>query len=300
MKPRIGFVGLGIMGKGMAECLLKAGYELSVYNRTRAKAQRLAELGATVAETPAEAASGKEVVITMLADPQAVAEAVLGPDGVIQGLEPGATLIDCSTVDPATTALTLAAATAKGARFLDSPVGGSKDAAAQGELVLMVGGEKETLDEVREVLEVISARIVHAGPSGSGSMVKLCFNMISSHMTAALAEALVFGVRSGLKPEVILDTVMAGRIASDYYQWKADSIMDRDFSTKFSTKLVHKDLNLMMSAAYAMNIPLPVTAAVKELFGMAKSHGLAEEDFCSVIKVLEEFAGVEVRRSEGS
>lgn len=296
MKQRIGFIGLGIMGRGMAENLLRAGYELTVYNRTRSKAEDLAPLGAKVAATPAEAARGNHVVITMLADPPAIESAVLGPEGVIAGLDSGAVLIDCSTVDPASTAETLAAATAKGAKFLDAPVAGSKDAAAKGELILMVGGEEAVLDEVRPILEVVSKRIIYAGKSGLGTSLKLCFNLTVAHMSAAMSQALVLGVKSGLKPETILDTFMAGIIGSKFYEWKGGCVMDRDFTTNFSTKLMHKDLNLAMSAAYTAGVPMPVTAAVEELFAMAKGHGQGEEDFCSVVKVLEDLAGVEVRR----
>jgi 3-hydroxyisobutyrate dehydrogenase len=296
MKPRIGFVGLGIMGKGMAKTLLQAGYELTVYNRTRNKAEEFVKLGAKVAETPADAASGNDVVITMLADPAAVTELVLGKNGIVEGLKAGSTLIDCSTVDPTTTALTLEAAEAKGADFLDSPVAGSKDAAAKGELILMVGGKEETLSKVRDVLETISKRIIYAGPSGSGTMLKLCFNLMVAHMAAAISESLVLGVKSGLKAETIIEAIMSGAIGAQFYEWKGGCMMNRDFTTNFSTKLMHKDLNLIMSAGYSLNTPLPTTAAVKELFGMAKSKGYAEEDFCSVVKILEQFAGVEVRR----
>lgn len=297
MKPRIGFVGLGIMGRGMAASLVKAGYDVTVHNRTQSRTQELVALGAKASDTPADAAKGKPVVITMLADPPAVNEAVLGMNGVIEGLEPSAILIDCSTVDPVTTARTRDAAAARGARFLDCPVAGSKDAAANGELIAMVGGDKDTLDEAREILEAVSKTIIHAGPAGSGTMVKLCFNLMVSHMTAALAEAMVMGVKAGLKPEVILDTIMAGRISSDFYRWKGGCMADGDFATNFSTKLMHKDLNLIMSAGQSLGVPLPTTAAVKELFGMAKTSGHAEDDFCSVVRVLEEFAGTLVRKT---
>ena len=296
MKKRIGFIGLGIMGRGMAANLVKAGYDVTVYNRTRSRTEDLAKMGAKVVDTPAEAARGNEVVITMLSDPPAIEEAVLGKDGVIEGLANGSILIDCSTVDPVTTTKTREAADAKGARFLDCPVAGSKDAAANGELILMIGGDEDTLGEVRDILEVVSKTIIHAGPSGSGTSVKLCFNLAVSHMAAALSEALVLGVKSGLKPEVIVETFMAGTVGAPFYTWKGGCIMDRDFTTNFSTKLMHKDLNLMMSAGYSLDVPLPVTAAVKELYEMAKGHGQAEEDFCSVVKVLEDLANVEVKR----
>lgn len=296
MKQRIGFIGLGIMGRGMAANLLRAGYEVTVYNRTRCKAEELQSLGAKIADTPALAAKGNDVVIAMLADPPAICEAVLGEKGIIEGLENNAILIDCSTVDPNTTTATREAAAAKGARFIDCPVAGSKDAAAKGELILMVGGDENTLEEVRNILEVVSKKIIHAGPAGSGTMVKLCFNLAVSHMAAAMSEALVLGVASGLKPEVIINTFMAGTIGAPFFEWKGGCIMDRDFTTHFSTKLMHKDLGLMMSAGYSLNVPLPVTAAVKEYFSMAKAHGQADEDFCSIVKVLEDLAGVEVQR----
>ncbi|MGB9620405.1 MAG: NAD(P)-dependent oxidoreductase [Armatimonadota bacterium] len=297
VKHHIGFVGLGIMGRGMAANLVRSGHDVTVYNRTRAKAEELRRMGASVADTPAQAARGKDLVITMLADPPAAKEVVLGPEGVIEGLEQDAILIDCSTVDPDTTAALRECVRAKGARFLDSPVAGSKDAAARGELILMVGGDEQTLNEIRPVLEVISKTIIYAGPSGSGTIAKLCFNLVGSHMMAALAEALVLGTKSGLKPEIILDAVMSGALAARFYEWKGACILDRDFTTNFSTRLMHKDLSLMMSAAYSAGTPLPVTAAVRELYAMAKGHGESEDDFCSVIKVLEDLADVEVRRS---
>lgn len=293
---KIGFIGLGIMGQGMTASLIKAGYDVTLYNRTRSRAEELAKEGAKVANTPAEAAEGNDVVITMLADPQAIHDVVLGKKGVIEGLKKNAVLIDCSTVDPATTKATLEAADARGARFLDSPVAGSKDAAAGGELILMVGGREADLSEVRDILEVLSKKIIYAGPSGSGTSLKLCFNLIVSHMAAALSESLILGVSAGLKPETLIETFMAGTVGAPFYRWKGGCIMDRDFATNFSIRLMHKDLNLMMSAGYDQNVPLPVTAAVKELFSMAKAHGQAEEDFCSVIKVLEDLADVEVKR----
>jgi 3-hydroxyisobutyrate dehydrogenase len=296
LNNKVGFVGLGIMGAGMAGNLVKAGYDVTVYNRTRAKAADVEKLGARVADSPADAARGAAAVVTMLADPPAIREAVLGANGVIQTLESGSVLIDCSTVDPETTAACLAACEAKGAGFLDSPVTGSKPAAEAGELVMMVGGSDETLAKAMPVLEAMSSKVIHAGPSGSGTMIKLCFNLFVSHMAASLAEALVLGVKSGLKPEKIIEAIMAGKIQSPYYEWKGGCMMDRDFSTNFSTKLMHKDTAMIMSAAFGLGVPLPVTAAVKELFQMAKSKGLADEDFCSVVKVIEEYAGVEVKR----
>ncbi|MDH7601568.1 MAG: NAD(P)-dependent oxidoreductase [Armatimonadota bacterium] len=297
MAAQIGFIGLGIMGRGMATNLINAGYEVTVYNRTRAKAEELQTMGARVADSPADAAAHGDIVFTMLADPPAVKQVILGHQGVIEGLKSGAILIDCSTVDPETTASVRKAVEAKKARFLDAPVAGSKDAAAKGELILMVGGEPETLEEAKPVLDVISKKIIHAGPSGSGTMLKLCFNLVVSHMMAALSESLVLGTKAGLSPQTIIDTLMTGVIGSRFYEWKGSCVLDRDFTTNFSLKLMHKDLSLISSAGYSLGTALPVTAAVKELYAVAKGLSNPDEDFCSVIKALEQVAQVEVKRS---
>ena len=293
---KIGFLGLGIMGRGMAMTLAKAGYPLTVWNRTPEKAKEFAALGVEVADSPEQAAEGNDVVIMMLADPTAVREVAYGPNGVLEGLRDGAVLIDCSTVDPATSQNLASAAGQKGARFLDSPVAGSRKAAEDGQLILMVGGDENTLGKVRAVLETLSKTIIHAGGTGMGTYLKLCFNLIVGHMSAALAEALVAGAKAGLDPAVILEAVNSSVLANKFYEWKGNCILDRDFTTNFSVRLMHKDLNLMMSAAYGLNIPLPVTASVKELFGIAKSCCDPEADFCSVVRALEMVTGIEVKR----
>jgi len=294
---RLSFLGLGIMGRGMAMNLAKAGYPLTVWNRTRSKAEELAAVGASVADTPRQAAESSDVIIMMLADPAAVEEAAFSLDGVVAGLREGVVLIDCSTVDPATSQRLAEAARKKGARFLDSPVAGSKKAAEEGELILMVGGDDGALAQVRPILERLSKKIIHAGATGMGTYLKLCFNLVVSHMTTALSETLILGAKAGLDPKLILDTINSGVIGSKFYEWKGSCILDRDFTTNFSLKLMHKDLSLIMSAAYGLGIPLPVTASVKELFGTAKSCCNPEEDFCSVIRALETATHFEVRKA---
>lgn len=292
---KIGFIGLGIMGRGMAMSLASAGHPLTVWNRTRSRTEGFPEIGAFAAETPRQAAEGSDVVFTMLSNPAAVIEVVEGPDGVFAGLGKGAVLIDCSTVDPPTSRSLAQAAAEKGADFLDAPVGGSKKAAAEGELVFMVGGGTDVLERVRPILDRLGKTVIHAGESGMGSQLKLCFNMIVAHMAAGLSETLIFGAKSGLDPKLILDTVNAGIIGSRFYQWKGECIIERDFNTNFSLELMHKDLNLMMKTAYDLDLPLPVTASVKELFGAAKSCCDPEEDFSAVIRALETLAHFEVR-----
>ncbi len=295
MAQSVGFIGLGIMGQGMARNLLKSGFSVTVYNRTRARSEELAADGAAIAETPADAARGKDFVITMLSDPAAVKSVVEGERGLAAGLGAGATLIDCSTVDTETSAMLLQLAKSKGADFLDSPVTGSKLGAEAGELVLLLGGEAAVLEQARGVLEAMSKRIIHAGPSGSGTLLKLCFNLMVSHTAVALSESLVLGAKGGLNPETIVDALMAGALASYFIDWKGKCMITRDFATNFSTKLMLKDTKLIASTAQSLGFDLPTTDAVRDKLQEAADSGLAEEDFCSVVKVYEKAAGVEVR-----
>jgi 3-hydroxyisobutyrate dehydrogenase-like beta-hydroxyacid dehydrogenase len=293
---KIAVIGLGIMGRGMATNILNAGYSLTVWNRTRGKTAEFAEMGARVADTPKEAAAGADVIITMLSDPPAVEFVAFGKDGVMEGLEKGSVLIDCSTVDQSTSHRLASAAKEKGADFLDSPVGGSRDAAESGSLVLMVGGDAAVLERVRPLLMKMGNKIVHAGGVGAGATLKLCFNLVIAHSAAALAETLMLGTRAGLDPSLVLDAVNSSIAGSRLYEWKGNCILDRDFSTNFALKLIHKDLNLMMSTGYATNTPLPVTAAVKELFSEAKACTDPELDYCSVIRALEMLTGTVVKK----
>lgn len=293
---KVALLGLGIMGRGMAINLMKAGFPVTVWNRTHSKTDELVSMGASAADTPKRAAEGCDIVILMLADPAAIEAVAYGPDGVIEGLASGSALIDCSTVDPGTSRRLAASAAEKGAGFLDCPVTGSKSAAESGELALMAGGEAATLDKAKPVLDAVSRKVIHAGGVGMGAQLKLCFNLMVGHMAAALAESLVMAEKAGLNPERVMETIGEGAIASRFYEWKGNCMLDRDFSTNFSLKLMHKDLNLVMQTAYGLNIPLPVTAAVKELFGTAKACCDPEADFASVIKALEIPSNVEVHR----
>lgn len=293
---KVAVLGIGIMGRGMALSLLRKGHEVTVWNRTRDRAEELSGQGASVADTPRQAAEGKDFVITMLSSPEVVEEIAFGESGLIEGLGQGAVYIDCSTVDPMTSAVLAQAAAEKDAGFLDSPVGGSRAAAESGELILMVGGDDATFEKARPILEALASKIIRAGETTMGSYLKLCFNLIVSHMSAALAEVLVFGAKSGLDPQLVLDTINTGTIGSRFYDWKGGCILDRDFTTNFSVNLMHKDLNLIMNAAYGLNVPLPVTASVKELFATAKSCCDPEEDFCAVVRALESVTHFEVTR----
>lgn len=294
---KVAFLGLGIMGSGMAANLAKAGYPLTVWNRTRSKADSFsAEHGALVADTPKEAVNGQDVVFTMLSDPPAVEAVILGPDGVLAGMDQDAILADSSTVDPGTSKRIAEEADDRGIRFVSAPVGGSKQAAIEGKLIFMVGGDESALDAVQPLLEKMGKKIIRTGDPVQAAQLKLCVNLILGHSVAGLVETLVLGAKAGLKPEVILEAVGSGIMASPVYDWKGSSILERDFSPNFALRLMYKDLFLMIESGYEMNVPLPVTAAVKELYAEAMSSGDPNEDFCSVVKVLEKLTGTEIRR----
>ncbi len=292
---KLGFIGLGIMGRAMAENLLKSGSSVTVYNRTRARAEEMKSLGARVADTAADAARGSDVVISMVSDPAAVRDVILGHGGAVEGLGQGAVLIDCSTIDPKTTMEVSEAARSRGASFLDAPVTGSKIGAEKGELIMIVGGTPELIASVQDVFDVISKKVVIAGPTGSGVWMKLCFNTLVGQMIVGISQAVVTAKAAGLDPRVFLDLVMSGAIQSPFYAWKGGCILDRDFSTNFSTKLMRKDADLAIGAARDLGIPLIATESVRDALDRAIEAGYGEDDMCSYARVLEQLAGVEAK-----
>jgi len=279
----------------MAENLLKSGSSVTVYNRTRARAEEMKSLGARVADTAADAARGSDVVISMVSDPAAVRDVILGHGGAVEGLGQGAVLIDCSTIDPKTTMEVSEAARSRGASFLDAPVTGSKIGAEKGELIMIVGGTPELIASVQDVFDVISKKVVIAGPTGSGVWMKLCFNTLVGQMIVGISQAVVTAKAAGLDPRVFLDLVMSGAIQSPFYAWKGGCILDRDFSTNFSTKLMRKDADLAIGAARDLGIPLIATESVRDALDRAIEAGYGEDDMCSYARVLEQLAGVEAK-----
>lgn len=280
---RIGFLGLGIMGGGMAANLAKAGMAPAVWNRTPEKAGALEPLGARVAASPADAAKGADVVVTMLADPAAVRAVAAA---FLPELKAGALWLNASTVDPDCARAMAALAEAQGARYLDAPVTGSKGPAAQGELIFFVGGAADDLARAAPLLDVMGRRTVHAGPVGAGSAVKLCNNLLALAGVLAYAEAIAAGEAMGVDPDVLMEALTTSPVAAPLLAVKALKVRTRDWSPEFPLHLAHKDLNLLMRAAYAANLPLPLTAAVKERYGDARARGLGPEDFTAVCEVV--------------
>ena len=285
-RPRIGFLGLGTMGAPMATNLAKAGFPMVVWNRTPAKMDPLVRLGAKAGKGPAQVAAEADIVVTMLSRPADVEEIVLRPDGVRDGIKPGAIHIDMSTVSPSTSRAVAGALAAKQAEFLDAPVVGSKGPATDGTLVILVGGLPQTLERARPVLQTMGKTIVHAGGVGMGSALKLATNLMLSHLMAGFAEAILLTQQAGGSPEALLKVFEASTFHSPWYRMKGGAMLKGDFSTHFALKHMRKDLELMIALAGELKQPMPVTDRIREVFADAESAGRGEADYSVVLEHL--------------
>ena len=293
MGRTIGFVGTGLMGRGMARSLIRKGHAMRIYNRTRAQAEEVAQLGGTVARTPAEAARGADVVISMLADPKAVADCFEGDDGILSTLQKGAVVIDSSTVSPPTTKKMADQVRARGGHLLDAPVFGSKNEAETGALGFIVGGDRAVFDSVQDVFACLG-KSTYLGGTGMGATAKLVVNLVIAGELEAFHEGMVMATKAGLDPDQMYGVLMNSRAKAGIFEMKGPNILKRDFSTFFPLRLMDKDMRLALETADALRLAMPVVRAVKEVLGACVAAGQAEEDFSSAIKHLEKAAGVEV------
>ncbi len=276
------------MGAPMATHVAKAGFPLTVWNRTPAKTEPLKAAGAAVGKNPAQVASEVEVIITMISQPKDVEAVVLGPSGVAEGIKPGSVLIDMSTVSPATSRKLASALATKGAEFLDAPVVGSKGPATEGTLVILVGGFPTTFERCRPILAAMGKTILHAGDVGKGSALKLATNLMLAHLAAGFAEGLLLVQRAGLDPKRYLEVLEASTFRSPWYQTKGVGMLKRDFSTHFALKHMYKDLRLMAQLAAEVRTELPVTRAVEQLFAQSDGSGKGEMDYSAILAHLEQ------------
>jgi len=294
MTDRIGFIGLGIMGRPMARNLMKAGFPLTVWNRSRPSIDELVSEGAAEGGSPADVARRSAVVITIVGDSPDVEEVALGRNGIIEGAHPGLVHIDMSTISPQVTRRIAGRLAEAGVEMLDAPVSGGQQGAIEGTLSIMVGGKAETLERCRPVLAAMGGKIVHCGPAGAGQTVKLCNQIAVALTNLGMCEALVFAARSGIDPRVMIEAVSAGAGTSWQLQNLAPRIVERDFRPGFKVAHQRKDLRLALEAAAAMAAPLPGTGLVAELFSALEADGLGEEGTQALVKALEKLAGVEV------
>ncbi len=289
-KQSVALLGLGTMGSGMAANLVKAGFPLAVYNRSRTKAEVFAAQGGRVAETPADAARGARVIVSMLADDAASRAVWLGQNGALAVAEKGAVLIDCSTVTPAWIVELAKAAEARGLEMLDAPVTGSKTQAAGGQLTFLVGGPETALEKVRPVLEAMSKEIVHLGPVGSGAKMKLLNNFLCGVQLASLAEGIAWLERSGLDAEKALDLLKRGAPGSPLVANLSTRMMSRDYAVNFYLKLMAKDLRYAGEAAAESGVELTTAANARSLFEQAVAGGYGEKDMSSVVEPIRKAA----------
>ncbi|HHY38303.1 MAG TPA: 2-hydroxy-3-oxopropionate reductase [Clostridia bacterium] len=295
-KPKIGFIGLGIMGRPMAKNLIKAGYDLTVYNRTTAKTEEFRGLGARVGDTPADVAKGSDVVITMVSDTPDVEEVILGSQGVIHGARPGSVVIDMSTISPSATREIAQKLAERGVEMLDAPVSGGEKGAIEGTLSIMVGGKKEVFDRCVPVFEAMGKNIVHMGPNGAGQTTKLCNQVLCSLTILSMAECLVLGAKAGLDLEKLLQAVSGGAGGSWSLSNLGPKVIRGDFSPGFMVKLHQKDIRLVLNLANQLGVSLPGTALANQLFNAVEGQGEGNLGNQAMIKPLEKIAGCEARK----
>lgn len=281
-----GFIGLGIMGSAMAKNLLKAGFKVTVWNRSAGKADELALLGARVAATPAEVAATCPITFAMLADPAAAEAVCFGDGGVLEGIGEGRGYVDMSTVDAETSSRIAAAIEQNGGRFLEAPVSGSKKPAEDGTLIILAAGDRSLYDEALPALEKMGKKILFLGETGNGARMKLVVNMVMGGMMTVFCEGLSLAEKSGLKSSDLLDVLDSGAVANPMFKLKGAQVLRDDYTVAFPLKHMQKDLRLAVALGDSVGQPLVSAAVANEAFKKAKAVGLSDEDFSAVFKVI--------------
>jgi 2-hydroxy-3-oxopropionate reductase len=295
MAEKVGFIGLGIMGKPMARNLMQAGYELVLYNRTREKAEELAgDGGAGVAADPREVAEKSDVIITMLPDSPDVRNVVVGESGVLEGIRDGALLVDMSTISPVVTEELAEKIRERGASMLDAPVSGGDVGAREGTLSIMVGGSEEDFERAKPLFEVMGKTVNHVGPSGAGQVTKAANQVVVALTIEAVSEALVLGSKGGVAPEKILDVLSGGLAGNKVMEVKREKFLSHKFDPGFRSELHHKDLGIALAAGREYGVVLPVTAIVDQMLLAMKRKGWGGEDHSALLRIIEDLAQHEI------
>ena len=290
MAERIGFIGLGIMGKPMARNLMKAGHELVVYNRSREKTDELAQEGAEAAGSPAEVSAACGTIITMLPDSPEVQEVVAGGHGVLEGIGEGSLLVDMSTISPVVTEELAAEVAEKGAGMLDAPVSGGEPGAVQGMLSIMVGGSEENFKRARPIFEILGDTVVHVGGVGAGQVVKACNQIVVALVIEAVSEALVLGSKAGVDPAKIIEVLSGGLAGNKVMEAKRNFFLEHDFDPGFRVELHHKDLGVALAAGKEYRVALPVTALVSQMLEALLAKGRGDRDHSAILTLVEDLA----------
>ena len=294
---QLGFLGLGTMGAPMARHLLKAGHDVALWSNTASKAQDLAKEGAGKAcATPEEVAKVADVIFYCVGDTAMAREIALGPKGLLGGVRKGSIIADCSTISPAASKEIGLEFADHGAHFLDAPCTGSKPGAEKATLTFMVGGEQAAFERAKPYFEIMGKVFYYCGAAGQGLQAKLTQNLILANIMQAFAEGMVLATKGGISPSLMLEILDNSAAKSGLISFKAPYILSRDFGTQFATKWMHKDVGLALESGKELGVPLPVTALTEQMLRANMASGRADDDFCSLIRVLEDWAGVEVRK----
>jgi 2-hydroxy-3-oxopropionate reductase len=294
MHKRVGFIGLGIMGRPMAGHLLKAGYPLTVWNRSSAAVDALVQEGAQAASGPADVARGSDMVFTMVGDSSDVEQVILGPGGVLAGARPGLVIIDMTTISPEVTRGIAARCGELGVHMLDAPVSGGEKGALEATLSIMVGGEPELFERCRPLLEVLGKTITYVGSHGMGQTVKLCNQVVCGLNILAAAEGLCLAAKAGVDPRIVLSVITQGAAGSWMLENLGPKMAAGDFAPGFTVKWQIKDLRLALEAAAQLDLPLPGTALVQQLFRAVAADGGSDEGTQALVKALEKLGNLDI------
>lgn len=297
-KPKIGFIGLGIMGRPMSRHLLEAGYELVVHDINRDAVSEIVAAGAKKGQSSKDVAEQSEIVITMLPDSPDVEAVALGPDGILEGIGKGTIYVDMSTIAPSVAVQVGEAMAKKGVHCLDAPVSGGDVGAKNATLSIMVGGDERTFEAVKPIFEVMGKNIVLCGPLGAGQTVKACNQVLVAVTIAGVSEALILGAKAGVDPAKIVQVLGGGLARCGILENRGQRMVKGDFEPGFRIRLHYKDLNIIMKTGNDYNVPLPVTSIVHELFNTAMVKGRSELDHSGLLTVLEDMAGKQARTGQ--
>ena len=294
MSERIGFIGLGIMGRGMTLNLLKAGFAVTVWNRTASRMEPMVAAGATAGSSPADVAANSDIIITCVSDTPDVEAVILGENGVIHGAQPGSLVVDMSTISPQATREISGRLAEKGVAMLDAPISGGSEGAAKGTLSIMIGGAAADVARAMPAFEAMGKTITHVGPTAAGQTVKLVNQILVVVNMLAVGEALLFAQAGGLDLQKTLDAVKAGAAGSWMLSNRGPQVVERDWRPGFTIDLQQKDLRLVLEAADQMGIPVLGTSTVFNLYRTLQRQGLGEEGNHALVKALEHLAGLEI------
>ena len=291
--PKLGFVGLGVMGGRMAKRLLDSGYAVTGYNRTKSKAEWLLETGMGWEESPRAVAEKADIIFTMVTNTEALQAVTSGPEGILAGLGPGKIYIDMSTVSPAASQGLANQVSEKGAQMLDAPVSGSVSTLEEGKLSIMVGGDRQAFEQVRPVLEMIGPKVTHVGGNGLAVAMKIATNLSLAVQMLAFSEGVLLAEKSGIKRRTAVEVLLNSVIASPMVKYRGPFVLEMPEEAWFDVNMMQKDMDLALELGRQLDVPLPTTAITNELLTAARGMGMVEQDFAVLFNVLAKLSGVD-------